>query len=520
MIRASLLSLIAFATAFSITDPQYQAYYIYYDAPGCNIADISNINIATTWDSPTPSGTDINSKCTFGKACAASGSGSYEIVCVNGEPINLGVKTVTLRGNCDSSTIMPFEDNYVATGSIPSREGLSYHTWRDGCHNDGSWSDHYNFVSVNAGGNGCSVHPDGACGTAGSCTMNSCTSTPLYLNTTSSGCTASSSFDYLECATTVFNSANYPTKADLFFYDPNRIVFTLGNCVPGCFTYLLGNGVCNSACWNANCDNDCNSTVCDCQCTKAAQSSCCTPSAYMTATAVNQCCESTPADIAQSESNVNYIKVFEACICDQVNNQFTLTKPATLSSLGVCDVPSSVATTFNPTIACTYAKTVEYCWSYALIRSAYTSALDNTTSATQWLASAVSAATKPDGTAPMPSCIAVGGRFSDPSITGTSLYPTGSAMWTAESQLATYGSTCVVCFENCPTPTPKTTPKQATTTPTTQTTSLQQTTSQGAGTTSSQTPTSSSLASTSTTKTSSTLDDSLALSFGMAWLFL
>jgi hypothetical protein len=106
----SLLFSIALTSALVITTPYYQAYEIYYDAPGCLLASIASIELYDSSDQ-SAIGTDINSICYDGTTCTYDDVGSYERVCVNGEPLNLAVKAINVWGVCDDATsMMPFQD--------------------------------------------------------------------------------------------------------------------------------------------------------------------------------------------------------------------------------------------------------------------------------------------------------------------------------------------------------------------------------------------------------------------------
>ena len=450
-VLALVLASIALSSALTITDPYYQAYEIYYDAPLCPIASISSIELYDNYDSSVTGGADINSYCYYGTVCTADSNGSYEIVCVTGEPLNLGVKAFDIWGTCDATTTMPLVDYYAAGSSIPTnRQVNTLKTWSPGCHTDDGY--YYNFASVNAAGAGCTVYDYGYCGTASNCTAADCTTTTYQysLASTSSGCSTGQTDVYVECATTAFVAP--ATKAELFFYDTDRVVFNLGYCGASstCPTYWLGDGVCDSSCNNANCDYDCDSFGnCDC-CVPSSVSSCCTPPAYGS---TNVCCDVEAADQELVANNTAWIMVFEACLCDGINENIDPENSVTVSANGLCDLSAatstSTGTTTTSTLVCDFAKVLSWCHAHALQDGEYTEVLGTSDTTTEWVEAVVSSwtTTLESGAmgAPLPECLAMGGQFTTESYYTGSTYYSGSVQNICEGIATLYADCDVDC---------------------------------------------------------------------------
>jgi hypothetical protein len=212
----TLLIPILFALALGQTS--YQVYEITYFTYGCSKDDISKISLVSSC-SPSTNGTTINDRCDGGLECSYSYEySSFERVCVRGEPVNLGVKAFTLSGTCDSNTVLPL--TYSDSNSLTAdRNFSSITTWREGDWFTGGLS--CSTVTVNPGGLGCNFYILSCILLHGRCPGFDCSL--LRTNSlahTSSGCDAG---EYLECATASWNSSQYSSASDLFFYNPNRI---------------------------------------------------------------------------------------------------------------------------------------------------------------------------------------------------------------------------------------------------------------------------------------------------------
>jgi hypothetical protein len=463
-----MLVLLALALAANYSfSAAYQAFEIFYDAPNCALASISEISLLSSNQAAT-GGSDLYTFCALGQTCTASGSGSYERVCVSGGPVNLGVLVSTTYFCDNTATYMPFT-NIAANrgGSTVSRfrEFSTLQTWRTGCHLDSTGS--YNFASVNSNGTSCSVYYGGNCGNASTCSASDCSGSKYEL-ASHVGCNASST-DYIECSSTAFNPVLYSSIAELFVIDESRFVWYFGECTSGCYSYNLGDEICNPTCNVAACDFDCGlAGDCDC-CLSSTVTSCCSPPQFASSP-ITSCCNHTASGSQLGVNNTFAVKVFDACLCDKINTILGLNAVLNATD-GLCSFTPNMVPVTSPTYLddlCQASKIVSYCQGCAMALPQYTAAAGTSSVATAWLA---------DNTQlPLPSCIGLQGSFHSGLVTSTVInlpgftftYNLDTALWYCEymQQQALRGNaTCnfqcgsTVCSAPLsPTPTPTPTP--------------------------------------------------------------